>query len=281
MAWRRVAAVLPQAALEFDRARQQLILMTVGLVRREWSSMGEDLDLSWSRISARVTLLTASAQLGAARDGLAYVPAALAQQRQSVAAEAQVNPRALAGIASDGRSLDQLLYSAVIHARSAKASSLPERLKVGRGWLDMLVQTQVADAARDAAMIAMAVRPGVQWVRIVNPPCCQRCAVLSGRVYRFSQGFDRHPGCNCSMLPQTVANPDATGLTLGPDDVKDLTAKQRTAIAGGADFNKTINDYQRRDRGGYLPPTRIDRVIDRAGQREKALAALARLGIVA
>lgn len=268
-----------QAVSDHYRTQQRLITATLLLVRGEWSKMGENFDTSWARVGPRLALLTASAQVGSARNGIAYVGSVLEEQGTPVEPVARIQPRALAGVASDGRPLGSLLYGAVIHARTAKADSLPERLRVGGLWLDRLVKTQVADASRDAARVAMTARPGVQWVRIVAPPCCQRCAVLAGRVYRYSQGFDRHPGCDCSMLPQTVANPDAVGIKIGPDDVKDLTRKQRQAIADGADFNKTINDYNRK-RGDYMPPTRVDRLIEREGQREKALAALAQIGIV-
>lgn len=268
--------MLPLAASEHYRARQRLILATLGLVRREWSAMGDDLDASWSRVGPRVALLTASAQLGAARSSTAYVDRVL--EGQGVTPEARLNPHALSGIASDGRSLDGLLYGAVVHARTAKAESLAERLTLGRDWLDRLVQTQVADASRDAIKASVVARPNVGFVRIVNPPCCQRCAVLAGRMYRYSQSFDRHPGCDCSMLPQTVANP-ALGITIGPDDVKDLTANQRQMIADGADFNKTVNDYQRKRGAFALPPTRVEKAVTRAGAREKAIAALADIGI--
>jgi hypothetical protein len=271
--------VLPQAASDHVAAHRRQAAKALLAVRSEWARMGEDLDASWARIGPRIVTLTAAAQLGSARDGLAYVDSAL---DGSAAPEAAIDPRGLAGVASDGRGLDQLLYSAVVRARSAKVDGLPQRLRMGGLWLDQLVKTQVADAGRDAAKVAMTVRPRVMWVRVVTPPCCQRCAVLSGRVYGYSHGFQRHPGCDCTMLPQTVADPGAAGRTVRPKDVTDLTVKQREALAGGANFNRTINDYQRKrgDYGGYLPPTRVDRVIDGAGQRAKAMDALAKLGIV-
>lgn len=280
--------MLPQAVSDYRRSQQRLVVATLGLVRREWRAMGDDLDASWARVGPRVALLTASAQLGAATAGDAYVADALEAQGQSVEPVAQVNPRALVGVASDGRSLEQLLYSAVVHARTAKVDTLPQRLDVGRMWLDRIVHTQVADAGRDAAKVAVTMRPRVKWVRIVTPPCCQRCAILSGRVYEFSHGFQRHPQCDCTMLPQTVADPFAAGRRIEPADITDLTGKQRAALASSKEpdpdkaLNRVVNDYQRK-RGqfsGYLPPTRVDKVIDRAGQREKAAEALAAIGIV-
>lgn len=271
-----------QSARSHLRARQRLILATVALVRREWARMGEDFDESWALIAPRVTQLTAAAQLGAARTGATFVPEALAQQGQKVSAVAEVDPRGLVGVASDGRPLESLLYGAVARARKIEASTTIQRLESGGKWLEQIVQTQISDAARDAAKIAIVARPGVKWVRMVNPPCCQRCAVLTSDAVLYSRPFERHPGCDCSMIPTTVANPDWAGDKLTAADVTDLTQKQKDALADGANFHATINDYQRKrgDYSGYLPPTRVDKVIDRAGQREKAAAALAKIGVL-
>lgn len=265
-------------AAEHQNAQARRAESAALLAGREWDRIGEDFDVGWRRVGHRLALVVASAQVGAARDGVAHIGSALISAGQHVEAQGRIDPRAFAGIASDGRSLDQLLYGAVVRARSAKVDSFAQRLTIGRNWLDMAVRTQVADAGRDAASAAIVARPRVSWVRVVSAPCCQRCAVLAGRVYRYSQGFQRHPRCNCTMLPQTVANPDAVGLTIGPGDVKDLTARQRQMIADGADFNKVINDYQRK-RGAFLPPTRVQRRIAKAGSREKAMDALAEIGI--
>jgi hypothetical protein len=274
--------MLPSLTAEFYRSQKRRSAATWLEVAREWATIGSDFDAGWRRVGPNIALLVASAQLGSAQDGAAYVAASLASQGTPVQPVGVLDPRGIAGVASDGRPLESLLYGAVVRARSVKADSLVERVNAGRLWLSMAVATQVADAGRDAVKVSVTARHGVSWVRVVSPPCCQRCAVLSGRVYHFSQSFQRHPGCDCSMIPQTVVNPDLVGFTLGPNDVTDLTAKQRDKLAKGANFNRTINDYQRK-RGafsGYLPPTRVDRVIDRAGQRAKAAAALADIGIL-
>lgn len=241
--------------------------------------MGDDFDAGWKRVGPRLSLLVASAQLGAARDGAAYVPSVLEAQGQSVSPDADVVPHAFAGVAADGRPLESLLYGSVVHARTAQVDSLAARLDVGGSVLDMLVRTSVADAGRDAAMVGATVRPRVEWVRMVNAPCCKRCAVLAGRVYRYSQAFQRHPGCDCTMIPQTVAKPDAPGLAIGPGDVKDLTRKERQAIADGADFNATVNAS--RKAGDYLPPTRVDQITHRARSRADAVDALVEHGYAA
>ena len=49
---------------------------------------------------------------------------------------------------------------------------------------DRLVESIVTDAARAAESVSMTAYPDIYHVRYVNPPCCSRCAILAGRVYR-------------------------------------------------------------------------------------------------
>lgn len=244
--------------------------------------MPGDFDRGWLRIGPRLTALLAAAQLGAARDGSAYVAQALAEQGQHVAPNGQVVPETIAGLSADGRALETLLYGAVVQAKETPGP-VAARLAAAQQWLDMAVQTAVADASRDAQLVSVVARPKVRFVRMANAPCCQRCAVLAGRIYRHSEGFQRHPRCDCSMIPQTVANPDAAGRNIRPEDVKDLTQKQRELIAKGdgseQHFNRVINDYQRK-RGDFLPPTRVQRLAS-PQSREKARDALAQAGYLA
>lgn len=109
---------------------------------------------------------------------------------------------------------------------------------------DRLVESLVQDAGRAAESVSVAVRPDVRFVRYLNLPSCSRCAVLAGRVYRYSQGFLRHPNCDCVMLPTTVAAPDlvqdpaelaAQGLVTG------FSKADLRAIADGADPSQVVN----------------------------------------
>jgi hypothetical protein len=59
----------------------------------------------------------------------------------------------------------------------------------------------VSDAARDATSASIVARPQIGWVRMVNPPCCSRCAVLAGRSLQWNDGFQRHPRCDCLHIP--------------------------------------------------------------------------------
>ena len=76
---------------------------------------------------------------------------------------------------------------------------------------DRLVSSLVQDAGRAAQLTDVTTRPHVRHVRHLNLPSCSRCAVLAGRVYRYSEGFRRHPGC----FPEgtVVSGPAAHGAT--------------------------------------------------------------------
>lgn len=151
-----------------------------------------------------------------------------------------------------------------------------------------LVGSLVQDVGRAAQSVAVTTRPRIGHVRLLSPPSCSRCAVLAGRVYRYSTGFLRHPGCDCVMIPTTLANP---GLVQDPVDLMErglvtgLSKADQQAIRDGADFGRVVN--VRSSRAGM---SESGRVLARRGRptpeaiyranpsREEALAALQRAG---
>lgn len=117
--------------------------------------------------------------------------------------------------------------------------------KVDEDWQqDRLVMSLVADAARGAESVSIVSRPRVGYVRYVSPPCCSRCAILAGRFYRWSSGFDRHPGCDCTHLPTTDPRSE---FRQNPHDLVDkglvtgLSKADRRALSDGADLNQLVN----------------------------------------
>jgi hypothetical protein len=111
---------------------------------------------------------------------------------------------------------------------------------------DRLVSTLVVDAFRTAVAVDSARYPGATaYVRQTPDKCCSRCAVLLGRVYRYSTGFQRHPGCNCTMTQTTTAK--GRGLVESPDEVfrqgriTNLTRAEVRALNQGANLNQLVN----------------------------------------
>lgn len=155
---------------------------------------------------------------------------------------------------------------------------------------DRLVESLVQDATRAAESVASAVRPDVWHIRYVSPPCCGRCAVLAGRIYRFSESFLRHPNCDCVMIPTTVA----AEFAQSPDtlfengQIRGLSKADTQAIGHGADVAQVVNVRRRAaglteagevlKRGSRLTPSGIYRLA--GNDREKAIELLARSGYI-
>lgn len=145
-----------------------------------------------------------------------------------------------------------------------------------------LVGSLVQDSGRAAESVAVAARPGVGYVRYLSPPSCSRCAVLAGRMYRFSRGFQRHPGCDCTMIPSTrkagerlVSDPTEM---VQSGQVTGLSKADLRAVADGADLNQVVNVRSRKaglresgrvlSRAGRLTPEGIYRLS--SNQRDAA-----------
>lgn len=243
----------PETAAAFYLALQRLQLLLIGAGRYAWSQIGADFDPGWDRIAPALLAVTAAAQQRAAAEAASYVPAVLEELGQPDQPDGELRPRAFGGTAADGRTLDGLLFGAVTTTKTAVGTGqpVPEALAIGGRWLDGTLSTVVSDAGRQAAGAAVAQRRNMGWVRMVNPPCCSRCAILAGRWYRWSEGFSRHKRCDCVHIP--TAEDSADDVRTDPQAlldqglITDLSQAQGRAIADGADFARVINA----DRGMY------------------------------
>lgn len=128
---------------------------------------------------------------------------------------------------------------------------------------DRLIATLIQDAGREASGVAIASRTAVEGhIRYLNPPSCSRCTILAGRFYRWSDGFLRHPLCDCVMVA-TNREPAADliddpreafdrGLIGGyrtlPDGTRrfesGLSVADSKAIADGADISQVVNSHR-------------------------------------
>lgn len=182
-----------------------------------------------------------------------------------------------------------LLVSPEFTTALADVTAMAEQIATDYEF-DRLVSSLVQDAGRTAESVAVTVTPHVEYVRFLNLPSCSRCAVLAGRIYRYSTGFQRHPGCDCIMLPVTVANDqyvhDPVEL-MKAGQITDLSKADRKAILDGADFGRVTNARLRnggvRDSGlvlsraGRPTPAAIYRATN---SRDEAIAALIAAGYV-
>lgn len=278
---------------EYQAAREHLTAATVGEVRRAWGQIGSDFDRGWPIIGPVIAALISAGQEGAARDGAAYYTAVMAEQGMDEVAPRMNFPTFTGAYSLDGEALGDLglvTYGAVVHARTAAAGSLTERLDVGARWLGTLTQTQLAQAGRAASSTAIATSDRAGWTRTVNPPCCRYCAVRAGTFHSWNYPFWQHPGCDCTRTPTTFSKLGEAVSDVEADDITYLTDAQRQALREGADLGRVINadrgiaadrmtttaQTSRRNRGQVrLTPDGIYRI---ASDRAEARALLRRYG---
>lgn len=180
----------PNRTSEEYETQKRLTLATLLAIRPQWRRMSGDWEASWrTTVGPRVTTILAAAQLGTVRMGSQYVPEVLEELGQGVPPVGRVNPAPFVGRAADGRDLSSLLSLSVVRARQAGD------LEAGLAWLEMVTETELEDAHRQAIQVATVARPRVGYVRMVNTPCCRDCAVQAGRFFRANAGFLRHPHC--------------------------------------------------------------------------------------
>jgi hypothetical protein len=193
-------------------------------------------------------------QLVAASTGQPYIEAMVRMDGLSsdyLEQAARVDARSLSGVAADGRTLDSLLYLPVIRTKTLIGGGLTvqEAMLAGQAQLLRMAASEVADAGRGAAGVAMVANRSVTgYVRTVRSGACARCAILAGRWYRWNADFQRHKRCQCYGTPATEARPGRrtnpmsffNGLSRAEQDRR-FTIGGAEAIRNGADIYKVVN----------------------------------------
>lgn len=115
----------------------------------------------------------------------------------------------------------------------------------------------------------------IGWVRMLTPPSCDRCIILAGRWYRWSEGFERHPLCDCRHIPSTES--DSRSLLTNPEAYFDsLTEEEQNeafgmshadAIRLGADMGQVVNSHTRK--GAVFVADGTEYTFEGTGKRPK------------
>lgn len=205
-------------------------------IRIEEAGVLAALRARFTTLDALLAVVTA-AQVSAIREAATAVPLMLGEQGIDISADATIALSGFLGYASDGRPMATLLD--FVRSRDVTTDQFTR-----------IVATQLQDVARDAASVTAAATPAVNgYIRMVSTPCCPRCAVLAGRFYRWSSGFDRHPRCRCRHIPsrENIAG----DLRTSPDElvragqVRGLSVADTKAIVeDGADVSQVINAHR-------------------------------------
>jgi hypothetical protein len=185
-------------------------------------------------------------------------------------AAATITPRIIAGYAGSGRAatvaqsfvgvssrgfpLTEPIIATIDARVPAPAEALPaawwDDANAFMADLERLLASEVQDAARTASQVELVSRPEwTNYVRMLNPPSCARCAILAGRIYRDLEAFQRHPLCNCVMVPVTdwQAAHDA-GLISSANDAfeKGQIGGERTLPDGSKRFEPGLSQSDAR-----------------------------------
>ena len=242
-----------QAARNHRREMNATAAAVSSAVLTAWDDIDADrAERGWIRqIARRVKALVEAGQLLAARRAVTYVQRTVRMRADPPRVEAIVVPDSLVGVASDGRQLESLLMQPARTVERARQDGRRRReaLDEGRVQLDMIVRTQVADASRVASGLEVTSTPTMGYIRIASPTACSRCIILSGRWYRWSEGFLRHPRCQCTHAPS--ARDDADNLVDSPMELfEGMTPEQQDrtfgragaqAIRDGSDIYRVVN----------------------------------------
>jgi hypothetical protein len=159
---------------------------------------------TWPAVEAAA--LVSSGQAAAAAPAQDYVAASVVSQGERPQADGTVNTQAFVGVAADGRPLTSLLTLPALFTRRYVQQGLSEAAAFLRGqtFAVMVAQTETADAGRLATQVAITNDYAVNgYVRRLHAPSCSRCLILAGRFYSHSDGFLRHPRCDCVHEPYT------------------------------------------------------------------------------
>lgn len=288
----------PQAAASNYETQQRIGAVAAVTASRLWARMGDDFDTGWASIERPLVSVVTEAQTVAAATSTRYLERVIYETGDVDLPAGEIRPEAFAGTAGDGRALSGLMFGAVTSAKNAIAAgaTVAEALAVGGRQLRMTTLTAVADAQREATSAGIAVRPAIGgWVRMLNLPSCSRCIILAGKWFRWNEGFQRHPRCDCRHIPssESIAGDMTTdpyaafeSMSREEQDAKFGRSEAR-AIRDGGDIFRVVN-VQSRGLGTasaarrYGTPSRltVDDIYRQAGTRTNAIRMLTQEGYI-
>lgn len=162
----------------------------------------------------------------------------------------EIAPDGFAGQTLTGESLASLLYRPVVQAKQLIADGFApgSALRTAAESVAMYTRSQSTDAARQSVSAGMGTRPHVTgYYRMLQPPSCERCAILAGAYYATNRGFERHPRCDCVHIPVQEADDSLLfdpRAAIEAGKVTGLSKAETTAIELGADPAQIVNAHR-------------------------------------
>ncbi len=196
--------MLPRSASQQYKKQQAIAVTTATSVSQLWGRMGDDFDESYASIRPQLLGVVEQGRTAAVATAIGYTSAVLAETGQADAPVGELVPSRFLATTPDGRTVTGLLDQAIPQAKAAVAEGVEVRTALLRAstFLTAATLTLLADTRRDVYSADIIQRPTLTgYVRMLNPPSCSRCAILAGKWYRWNQGFQRHPRCDCQHIP--------------------------------------------------------------------------------
>ena len=171
------------------------------------------------------------------RKSLGYVEGVLEETGQAAAPTGVLVPARFLATAPDGRDVGTLLDQPAIRARSAirDGATVDSALAEAENLLTAMSLTVMADTRREVYQADIGQRPTLTgYVRMLNPPSCERCVILAGKWFRWNEGFRRHPRCDCQHIPSS----ENVGGDLRTDPYEyfnSLSEKAQDRLFGGSE----------------------------------------------
>lgn len=291
--------MLPNSSVTHYQESQAIRSSVMREVSSIWGGMSEDFDLSWQTVGPRVNQAITAAQTYSAVSAVEYAVAEGAEVGMSMDIVAPVNVAAFAGYTHDGGLVSDVSRGSVVQAKQAVARgvTVEQALAVGGAWLSRFAVNEVTEASSGALSTAVAASPTTTgFVRMLNPPSCPDCVILAGKWYRWNEGFQRHPGCDCRHVParesmdELRTNPyDYFNSLSQSEQDKLFGADDAQAIRDGADIYRVRNTRNRGASSGkswqarrYDSPTvTIDDILRQSrGDRSEAIRLMEKHGFI-
>lgn len=286
---------LPPPVSDYVTAQRAEIIDATKAVNRQWRRVGNDFDAGWRLIAPTVLAIMDEAQRRISAGSAEYIPAVLAATGQAVQQLADPEPSALVGLTGAGLPTVDALSVATIRAKQSVADGASAFLALQDAgkYLSYVAGTILSDTGRSAEGLGMAAFGSTGWVRVLSPPSCARCVILAGRIYRHSEGFLRHPGCDCRHMPAgEVMEADLTVDPMAYYESLDEAGRLKfagslanvKAIDAGADINQIVNAYRRTSgmRFAQVSPIKLNKLGDKfttEGTTRRGLATQQQTGL--
>ncbi|WP_421793143.1 hypothetical protein [Gardnerella sp. KA00127] len=229
--------------------------VAVRAARHAWSRVDKnDIRGSWARVKQPLVDVLSDVQEQAVDAGLDANVDVMAEIGQYSAPEALVDSHAFSKFSAGGVPLDEWVDRPAIRTLELIKEGVGVDEALGRvgGSFSSSVATNLADVIRQAQQADIATRRHMGFIRCCNADACKWCIVLSGKIYRYNTGFERHMNCHCYHLP---VNLDDVGsvMDIAPSPIELFNRMSESeqnktfgivgarSIRAGADIGQIVN----------------------------------------